>query len=278
MSSILTNNGAMVALQTLKGINANMARTQNEISTGKSVATAKDNAAVWAIAKTMETDVASFKGIRDSLSMGQATVGVAREAAESITELLKEIKVKVVASQEDNVDKEKIQTDITALRDQIATVVGAAQFNGLNMLNGEAENPVKVLASLDRASTGAVTASHIDVATVDLTTGGDLAALADIDVTADNGATAALGAIDALIATAIDAAASFGSAQKRIEIQASFVGKLSDAMTSGIGAMVDADMEEVSARLQALQVQQQLATQSLSIANQAPQNILQLFR
>ncbi|MDO5657474.1 MAG: flagellin [Paracoccus sp. (in: a-proteobacteria)] len=276
MSSILTNNGAMVALQTLKGINANMARTQNEISTGKSVATAKDNAAVWAIAKTMEADVASFKGIRDSLAMGSATVGVAREATESIADLLKEIKVKIVAAQEDNVDKGKIQTDIEALRDQIATVVGSAQFNGLNMLNGEAENPVSVLASLDRANDGTVAASHIEVATVDLTLDGELSDLADIDVTDD--AKAALGAIDALIATAIDTAAAFGSAQKRIDIQASFVGKMSDAMTTGIGAMVDADMEEVSARLQALQVQQQLATQSLSIANQAPQNILQLFR
>jgi flagellin len=78
--------------------------------------------------------------------------------------------------------------------------------------------------------------------------------------------------------TAIDAAAAFGSVQGRIDTQASFVSKLTDALKAGIGSMVDADMEEASARLQALQVQQQLATQALSIANQAPQNILSLFR
>jgi flagellin len=107
---------------------------------------------------------------------------------------------------------------------------------------------------------------------------GGLAALAAVDVSTGAGATAALGNIEAMIQTSINGAASFGSVQKRIDIQSEFVGKLSDALKSGIGAMVDADMEETSARLQALQVQQQLATQSLSIANQQPQNILALFR
>lgn len=305
MSSILTNNGAMVALQTLKGINAGMAKTQSEISTGKSVANAKDNAAVWAIAKTMESDVASFKGISDSLSLGQSTVAVARNAAESVADLLKEVKVKVVAAQESNVDRSKIQTDIEALKKQITSVVGSAQFNGLNMVNQDtAATPpgvanVSILSSLDRSSSG-VSASKIDVATVDLrwtdgaatpASAGGLAALFDLDVTVaaggayasgatatESGAEEALAAMDALIKTAVDAASNFGSAEKRISIQKDFVGKLADAMKSGIGALVDADMEEASARLQALQVQQQLGTQSLSIANQAPQALLSLFR
>lgn len=276
MSSILTNNGAMVALQTLKGINSNMAKTQSEISTGRSVANAKDNAAVWAIAKTMESDVASFKGIADSLALGESTVAVARNATESVADLLKEIKTKVVSAQEDNVDKDKIQNDIVALRDQIKSVVGSAQFNGLNMVNGSAANPVEILSSLDRAADGTVTASKISVATVDLTDAGLMAELENIDVTAD--ASASLEKMEPLIQSAIDAASAFGSAEKRISIQKDFVGKLSDAMTSGIGSLVDADMEETSARLQALQVQQQLATQSLSIANQAPQALLSLFR
>jgi flagellin len=102
--------------------------------------------------------------------------------------------------------------------------------------------------------------------------------LAGIDVSTSGGATSGLAAIEALIDTAIDAAASFGSAQGRIETQSDFVSKLSDSLKTGIGSMVDADMEEVSARLQALQTQQQLGVQSLSIANQAPQTILSLFR
>ena len=402
MSSILTNNGAMVALQTLKTINSDLGKTQNLISTGKAVGSAKDNAAVWAISKVMEADVKGFKGIKDSLSLGQSTVAVARQAAETVTDLLTDIKAKVVAAQESNVDRAKIQTDIAALRDQVTSVVGAAQFNGLNLVNGTSGN-VDVLSSLDRSST-TVTASSITVTAQDLSTGdyvaadvfdagtnstvsaagdtfvmsldsgggtdeivianagawaegdkvtlrigdreasytvtaadaaattpddlvaiglknaidalgiadltvdydsgtpgqlaftndsttdltvsgqfknagaGGLGTLGAIDVSTAAGAQAALGNIEGLIQTAIDAAAEFGSVQGRIEIQANFIGKLSDSLKSGIGSMVDADMEEASARLQALQVQQQLGVQSLSIANQAPQSILSLFR
>jgi flagellin len=407
MSSILTNTSAMVALQTMKSINANLNRTQQEISTGKTVATAKDNAAVWAISKVMESDVKGFKGISDSLSLGSSTVAVGRKAAETVTELLTEIKGKIVAAQGENVDRTKIQTDIEGLREQIKTVVGSAQFNGLNLVNNAAT--VNVLSSLDRSGSG-VSVSTIAVSGQDLSIGGyvakaafgattdgvsgdsdsagftidrnsgsgtiaidaitfdegdsisiaignrtatytvsaadaasttaadiiavglkaaieglgvtglvvdydsgtpgtlalstgdgtagnpaatgdltiaaqfknagsgGLAALDTVDVTTSASALTALGNIEGLLQTSIDAAASFGSAQKRIDIQKDFVSELSDSLKAGIGTMVDADMEEASARLQALQVQQQLATQALSIANQAPQNILALFR
>ncbi|MDZ7906087.1 MAG: flagellin [Cypionkella sp.] len=404
MSSILTNNSAMVALQTMKKINSNMAMTQSEISTGKSVANAKDNAAVWAISKVMESDVKGFKGISDSLNLGSSTVAVAREAAETVTDLLTEMKGKIVAAQEGNVDRGKIQTDVAKLREQIGSVVGAAQFNGLNLVNGGGN--VDILSSLDRSSSG-VAASSITVTAQNLSTGayaandvfsagsgaalvsgagdtfalsldaatgtdtitiqdgatawaagdeitmrfgdksasytvtaddlgaasstadlvavglknaidalgisgltveydsanagelaltnggatdmavsgqfknansGGLGALAAINVSTESGAELALGSIETLLQTSINAAAAFGSSQKQIDIQSEFVGKLSDALKSGIGAMVDANMEETSARLQALQVQQQLATQSLSMANQQPQNILSLFR
>lgn len=397
MSSILTNSSAMVALQTLRGVNKGLAQTQAEISTGKSVGSARDNAAVWSISKTMESDVKGFKAISDSLSLGSSTIGVARQASETVTDLLTQMKGLIVGAQEENVDRGKIQTDIDALSDQVTSVIGAAQFNGLNLLTNNAT--VSVLSSLDRSGTD-VTASTIDVAGQDMSTGGyaakaafslttgsastdqdraafsldgaggtetltiedptyvagdkiglrigdqsvsytvsqsdvdatttadlvavglkneidalgvdglevdydsgspgalvftnngtddvavtaqfknagagDLATLSTIDVETD--AAGALGTIETLIETGIDAAASFGSIQKRIDTQAEFVSNLTDSLTTGIGSLVDADMEATSARLQALQVQQQLATQSLSIANQQPQNILSLFR
>ena len=426
MSSIMTNNSAMVALQTLRGINTNMAKTQNEISTGKAVSSARDNSAIWAISKTMESDVSGFKAISDSLALGSSTVAVARSASEQITGLLTQIKGKIVASQEENVDREKIQTDLSALRSQISSIVGAAQFNGLNMLSNrqgaatvaqivgntgagagvKGSGSVNVLASLDRNSSGAVTASNIAARKADLgthasvagagtdlaataftgagaiaagasatmtvvgdtataaragnkvlagdgyaiggltgisnavryvardgdtitdiarglvdrlnfeaksagvlitaslgstgaisitnnsaasitttatlttagTAGGGLGILADVNVSTKEGAQAALSAIEGLSQTAIRAAADFGSSQGRIDIQNEYVNNLMDSLKSGIGSMVDADMEETSARLQALQVQQQLGVQALSIANQAPQNILALFR
>ncbi len=436
MSSILTNNGAMVALQTLKSINMNLTNTQGEISTGKSVASAKDNAAVWAISKVMEADVKGFKGISDSLNLGQSTVAVARQAAETVTDLLTDVKGKIVAAQEENVDRAKIQADIDALRGQIGAVVSAAQFNGLNLLSNIEETvgsgSINVLASLDRSVTG-VAASDINVTkqdlgtgaaavagtvaataltasvdavtlnatqsdTIDLgttnsgftagtaytlnvfgtdadnskftqtdyrsttaagpsatevttleivyvaregdtatdvakglhasfksfmaandldsdvldatvtgdtltftstltdatdtvavtlssvnasegnTIGGKLEQLSNIDVTTQAGADSALDQIEGLIQTAIDSASAFGSTQGRIETQTAFISGLTDALKSGIGTLVDADMEEASARLQALQVQQQLGVQALSIANQAPQSLLSLFR
>lgn len=403
MSSILTNNGAMVALQTLKGINSGLSQVQSEISTGKKVATAKDNSAVWAISKVMESDVKGFKAINDSLSLGQSTVAVGRNAAETVTDLLTQMKGKIVAAQEDNVDRVKINADVTALKDQINAVVSAAQFNGLNLVDGSTAT-ASVLSSLDRDSAGGVTASSITVASQNLSSGayaandifsssggvpsangdtvtlsldngggtdtitiddgttpfaegdrvvlnvggeeisytvtaddaaatttsdivavglknavdqlgiagltvdydsgtpgtldftnagtedvtvtgqfvnagsGGLGAMSGIDVSSAVGATSALATVETLINTSISASSAFGSVEGRIETQANFISQLTDSMVSGIGAMVDADMEEASARLQALQVQQQLGVQSLSIANQAPQSLLSLFR
>ncbi len=557
MSSLLTNNSAMVALQTLKTINKDLSMTQDQISTGKRISNAWDNAALWGISKTMETDVSGFKAISESLSLGSATLSVGRDAAETITGLLDQLKGKIVAAQEENVDRGKIQDDVNALSKQIQVITDAAQFNGLNLL--ASSDSVEVLASLNRAITGVVTPDTITVKSQDLTTssgtmgngddtttndrvalgagnavtagdtnlttaetlakdgrelvftiggatgtdtgtitetiafdindgditftvtydnsdsltdlttligqafagatGNDLSdisvvgngdatfsvinnrqfedvkvnmvvtenagmdtassltitaagaagatidlgvadetdntgtepilskrattitfdadaqvsegdgyelqttgigtsttyryvanendtmldivtglqrainaenddaittrvdtsvtgeirlyvdkdgtvdasaasidtidtstkgttgvatggmfGLDKLDVTTDKGAENALASIEGLIQNAITAAAEFGSIQGRIQTQSEFVSKLMDGFTSGIGTLVDADMEEASARLQALQVQQQLGIQALSIANQAPQNILALFR
>ena len=168
MSSIITNNSAMVALETLRGINRNLEAVQSEISTGKKVASAKDNAAIWAISTVMSTDVESFKQISDSLNLGSSTVGVARKAAESVTSLVQDVKSLIVSAQEQNVDRSKIQTDIDAKVAQIQSVVGAAQFSGLNLVDGSSTADVSILASLDRSSSGTVSASYIDIARQDL--------------------------------------------------------------------------------------------------------------
>ncbi len=274
MSSILTNNSAMVALQTLQSVNSNLAKTQDMISTGKAVATAKDNSAIFAISKVMESDVSGFKAVSDALSLGESTVAVASAGAEQITNILNDIKEKVVAATGENVDHAKIQNDVDELVNQVTSIIGASQFNGANLLN-TAGGDITVLSSLDRAADGSVTATNITVASVDFEAGLDLS---DIDVSTAAAAETSLAAIETHIQTAVDGAAALGASARRIGDQNEFVSKVTDAMKSGIGALVDADMEEASARLQALQVQQQLATQSLSIANQAPQAILSLFR
>lgn len=515
MASILTNTSAMVALQNLRSINANLVQTQNQIATGMKIATAKDNSAIWAVSKVLESDVNAFRAISDSLNLGDSTVAVARQAAETVSDILTELKGNIVAAQEENVDRSKIQADIDAKVDQIKSIVAAAQFNGLSLVEGTEE--ITILGSLERSSSGVVTASDISIARGDLTTdagtynssgtqladtagsynttvsgttiantantavvtletatyagtdtlsitvagvqidytgngtddqdaaalyfegqinalgiegvtasasgaaltisstrafegvnvqvaatgtnidgtaitsvngaapsgsntgtnstidqraesitfsataavvdgdgyqasfggevyryiagpgetfedvarglkaaidagnqtgvttevrqdattgswvlsidnseaaaltlgvdgraggvaSGGLYGLEGIDVTTNDGAAAALDNIDTFLNTAIDAAASFGSSQSRIELQSGFISKLTDSLKAGIGSLVDADLEAASARLQSLQVQQQLGIQSLSIANQAPQSLLSLFR
>jgi flagellin len=266
MSSILTNSSALVALQTMKGINANLGKVQNEISTGMKVATAKDNSSSWAIAATMSSDVSSFKKLSESLTSASALVGVARAASEQIVDILKKIQEKVVQAQEPGADTGKIDADITALSDTITSIADSAQYNGINLVAATGADAT-VTVAIQRDTGGALTAETMTVASVALS---GLAAAIDSSSTPD--------AVDTLLDDAIQAAADFGAAQIRIDAQNAFLVKQMDALKLGVGAYVDADMEEASARLQALQVQQQLGIQALSIANQSPQSILSLFR
>lgn len=280
MSSILTNNGAIVALQTLKSINSNLNKAQEQVSTGKAVNNAQDNAAIWAISKVMETDQSAFKAIQSNLNVAEATVATARNGAEQITKLLNEMKDLAIGASSDTADFGKINTDIVAKKDQITAIIGGTQLNGVNLLK---TNPVPgatsftVLGSLDRTNgTVATAANDITVNSVDFETsiqGATVTAITDRTTAAT-----VVGELEALIDLAIVGAAALGSAGKRIADQSAFVGKLEDSLQLGIGSLVDADMEEASARLQALQTQQQLGIQALSIANQAPSSILSLFR
>lgn len=280
MSSILTNNSAMVALQTLKSINSNLAKTQGEISTGKSIATAKDNAAIWAISRVMETDQSSFKAIQSNLNAADAIVSTALAGAERITDLLQEMKDLAAGGASDGNEYSSINDDIQAKKDQISAAINGSQMNGVNLLRTEpvpGQTNYTVLASLDRTM-GDVQTDKVAI-TVDSINFQE--SIQDIDITEitdRDSALAALEEIEALIDVAITGAAKLGTASKRIADQSNFVSRLTDALTSGIGALVDADIEAASARLQALQTQQQLGIQALSIANQAPAAILSLFR
>jgi flagellin len=272
MSSILTNVGAMQALQSINTTNRSLATTQNRISTGLRVANAKDNSSSWAIATAMRGDVSGFKAISENLALSTSSISVARTGAETVTDLLNKIKEKVVQANGTGVDTAKIQDDVDQLLSQIDSVANAAEFNGTNFIKATPDS-ANLLASMDR-STGTLTVQTIAVTGQDLTTAATGLNITGLDVT---GATA-LADIETAIGTASAAAAQFGSVQNRLEIQSDFVTALGDALTAGVGSLVDANMQEEAARLSALQVQQQLGVQSLSIANQAPQSILTLFR
>jgi flagellin len=265
MSSILTNVGAMQALQSINSTNRSLATTQNRISTGLRVANSKDNSSSWAIATAMRGDVSGFRAISENLALSTSSISVARTGAETVSDLLNKIKEKVVQASGAGVDTAKIQDDVDQLLSQIDSVANAAEFNGTNFIKATPDS-ADLLASMDR-STGTLAVQTITVTGVDLNITG-------FDVTSAT----ALADIETAISTATDAAAQFGSVQNRLEIQSDFVKALGDALSAGVGSLVDANMEEEAARLSALQVQQQLGVQSLSIANQAPQSILALFR
>ena len=281
MTSILTNNSAMVALQTLKNINSQLGKTQADIATGKSVANAKDNAAVWAISKVMETDQSGFKTIQSNLNVADSVVGTARKGAEEVVKLLTEMKNLAIGAGNDAADFGKIQTDIDGKMAQINAVIGASQMNGINLLktdvNGAGATDLTVLGSLDRTNgTVATASSDIVVAGVDFET--TISGAVPTTITDQATAKTAIGEIEALLDIAVQGAADLGSSGKRISDQSNFVGALADSLKAGVGSLVDADMEEASARLQALQTQQQLGIQALSIANQAPGAVMSLFR
>lgn len=280
MSSILTNNSAMVALQTLKSINTNLADTQNAISTGKDVNSAKDNASVWAISKVMESDVSGLDAVQDSLAVGQSAVGVASAGAELIVETIKEMQALAISAQSESADFGQIDLEMAAKKEQLDSIVAGSQFNGVNLLNtdtdGNGATGLDVVGSINRIGAGAATATTITVATADLeatVTGITLTGTAD---TADAATTYT--ELTTMLDAAITGAAALGTSAKRLDDQANFVSKLSDSLTTGIGALVDTDMEAASAKLQALQTQQQLGVQALSIANEAPSTIMSLFR
>ena len=171
MSSILTNNSAMVALKSLKSINEQLSGIQNQISPGKAVGSASDNAAIWAISTQMNSDVTGFTGISSSLALGNSTVAVASQAASKVTDLLTQMKDKIVSAQNGNADRSSLNNDITALKEKINQVVGAAQFNGMNLVDGSNGTSIDVLSALNRDSSGAISASHITISTADLSSG-----------------------------------------------------------------------------------------------------------
>ncbi|MEE2945381.1 MAG: flagellin [Pseudomonadota bacterium] len=283
MSSIITNSSAMVALSTLNMVNKNLNDTQTRVSTGLAIGSGKDNAAYFAISETMKSDSGMFQAINQGLTSTKNAVATARLGAETVQDLTKDFAERVAFAQGYGIDLGEVQSELDALVDQIGAAISQATFNGEDLVSGPAATQT-VVTGVTRSG-GTFAATTITFQSVDL--GAIQTALAAIDLENFNTNTTdnipddlgqALQFAEAALGDAISAATSLGVTEKTLEGQQTFLDNLTDTLDSGVSAMVDANMEEEAARLQAFQVQQQLATQSLSIANQAPQNILSLFQ
>jgi len=273
--TINTNKSAMVALQNLNATSDKLGATQNKIGTGLRISTSKDNSAIWAIAQNQRADIGGLASVKMGLNRAQSIGDVALTAGQSISELLVQMKEKVVAAQDASlttVSRKALDADFKSLLSQISQVIRNASFDGADLLDNSLPGGLKFLA--DAGAT-----SYVTIANQDLSLGSTNITLASTSsITSTTLASTALSQLQASIGNVSLALAKMGAQVRQIENHNTFVGKLSDSIEAGIGNLVDADLAKESARLQALQVQQQLGAQALSIANQSPNIILSLFR
>lgn len=274
MNSINTNIGAMIALQNLNAINAALQTTQNRISTGLKVASAKDDGATWAIAQQQRSTVSSLDAVKMSLSRNSSVIDVALTAGESVSDLLTQLRERALEASDTSIDstaRRALNDDFIAIRNQITKTLANAGFNGINLLNGS-KTSIAALANAEGTSRLTVDAQNMSL-------GGAIVTLsANASFTTATAAANLLSALDTSINNVSIALGRLGTSSKSLDTHLTFIGKLQDTITAGIGRLVDADMAKESARLQSLQVRQQLAIQMLSISAQSQSWVLSLFR
>jgi flagellin len=274
LNSINTNSSALIALQNLGMTQTQLQDTQNIISTGKKINSAKDNGAVWSIAQTMQGKVDSLDSVQDSLNRAQSTIDVAMSAGQQVSDLLTQMKAKVLAASDTSLDstsRAALNADFKSLRDQISQVVNNADFNGINMVKSGGTT-IYALAN----DTGS---SKMTVAAEDLSLGGANVSLsATASFATASAASAYITTLDSDITNVNTALTELGTGSNALADHSNFVKSLQNSLTTGISNLVDADMAAESATLQALQTKQQLGVQALSIANQSTSIMLSLFR
>ena len=272
--SVITNNGANTALEYLTATQGQLSQTQNAINSGLKVANARDNGAVYAIAQNQRAAVAGYSSVISSLNNGTSAIDVALSAGQSISDLLIQLKTAALSASDSSLDtasRQAINANFTALRDQITTIVKNAVFNGFNLVNGST-NQITALASADGTRRVTTSAQNLSLS------GSIVTLKSTATVSTQTKASSLVATIQTSLTNVNSALAKLSSGAAKFSIQATFAQKLSDTLTQGIGNLVDANMAQESAQLQALQVRQQLGIQALSIANQSPQSILSLFR
>ena len=271
LNSINTNAGALIALQNLNSTNAELSMVQQRINTGKKVASAKDNGAIWATAKNQSSQASSLNSVKDSLQRGQSTIDVALAAGDTITDLLGKMKEKALAASDTSLNTASfnaLKADFESLRDQITKAATNAKFNGVSIADGTTAS-LTFLANAD-GSGFTVAAKTLSLTGIGLAAGSTFATAAD--------AKTMIATVTTALQTATNKLASLGTSSTGLDTHLTFVGKLQDSLDAGVGNLVDADLAKESAKLQSLQTKQQLGVQALSIANQASSSILSLFR
>jgi len=274
LNSINSNSSAMAALSNLMNTQQQLQATQNIISTGKKVNSAKDNGAVWSIANTMQGKVTAFDSVKDSLNRAQSTIDVAMSAGQQVSDLLTQMKAKALAASDTSLDttsRTALNEDFKSLRDQIAKVVSNADFNGINMVKASGTT-VYALANDSGSSKLTVAAQDLSLNSSNVTI------TATSSFNSASTASAFIATLDTSLTNVNTALTKLGTGSNALASHLKFVSALQNSLQTGISNLVDADMASESATLQALQTKQQLGIQALSIANQSSSTLLSLFR
>ena len=275
MNSVNTNKGAMIALQNLNATNKDLGTVQNRINTGQKISTAKDNGAIWAIAQNQRAESASLNSVISSLQRGQSVADVAMSAGTAISDILVQMKEKVLAATEaglSTASKAALSDEYKSLRDQIDTIANNATFDGVNLISTTSVNSASIKAIANADATATIDIDHVVLSKSNTKIAATLATLT-------NGVTSAdVKEVEDAIQDVSSALSKLGTGAKALDTHMTNVMKLQDTLDAGVGNLVDADLAKESARLQALQTKQQLGVQALSIANQSSSSLLGLFR
>jgi len=273
LNSINTNVGAMIALQSLNAINRDLSGTLRRIATGLAISSPKDNPAVWAIAQNQRAEAKSLDAVRASLQRGQSITDVALAAGETVTDLLGQMREKMLAASDTSLNtasRKALNDDYLSLKRQIDRTVGNADFNGVNLISSGSTGQIRALANANATDT--IDVDHVDLSTTGSALSGMRADLLGAPITAAE-IKAMGGAIDNVTA----ALSTLGTRSYALQAHLTFIDKMQDTLEASVGRLVDADMAKEATKLQALQIKQQLAIKSLSIANSAPSYLLKLF-
>jgi len=272
--NVNTNSAALSALANLNTTTNNLTTVTGEISSGFAVADAKDNPAVYTIAQQQRADIQNLKSVTEGLNRAQSISDVAVSAGGSVSDLLNTLKSDALAATDQSLDTtslDALNSNFQAILEQIQQTVSAASFNGDNLLDGSLTSGLSFMANADASSSITLTGMNLALG------GTTISVPSNGDISTPTAASQMLTLVESSITNVNAGLAALGAQSSQVTAHASFVSLLSDSLTTGVGDLVDADVAAESARLTALQVQQQLGAQVLSIANQMPQTILQLF-
>ncbi len=275
--SIKTNSSALTALQQLNSINRDLDEIQGRVATGYKVRSAKDDAGTFAVAQKQRSDLKGYDAVSQSVRRGSNILDISIGAMEAISNLIIQMKSKAVQAADPSLSpasRAQVNADYQAYVAQVGTIIDAASFDGFNLINKNPPVPATDnLSIISEPTANPALAIIVPAINVKAATTGVLGNVATLAT-----AQAEITVLDTMLQTVNSQLAALGGNSLRLDTHTEFVFKLQDSLTLGIGSLVDADLGRESARLQAVQIQQQLSTQALQIANSRPQQILALFK